>query len=59
MTLKLPFIAAACGSQTYLYVPFFKVTVTVLVPEKATPVISLFTPGPVRWKLWIDDLSRR
>src|SRR4051794_26978025 len=45
-----------CGSHTYLYVPFLSVTVHVNVPFGPTPVF-LFTPGPVRWKLWMLDKS--
>ena len=30
--------------------------VNVFVPWKATEVLTL-TPGPVRWKLWMADLS--
>jgi len=37
----------ACGSQTYLYVPFFKVSFHVVVPWP-TVVVFLLTPGPVR-----------
>src|SRR3954468_21447950 len=44
------------GSHTYLYVPFLSVTVHVNVPFAPTPVF-LFTPGPVRWKLWMFDRS--
>src|SRR3954452_24019746 len=47
----------ACGSQSNLYVPFFRVTVQVLFPTKPTDV-SLLSPGPFRWKLWMFDLSR-
>src|SRR5215211_2674790 len=47
---------ARCGSQTYLYVPFFNVTVQVFVPLNVT-LVSLLTPGPVRWKLWLVALS--
>ncbi len=46
----------ACGSHTYLYFPFFSVSVHVVEPLNVTDVF-LFTPGPVRWKLWIFDLS--
>src|ERR671934_2000662 len=46
----------ACGSHTYLYVPFFSVTVHVNVPFAPTPVFLLM-PGPVRWKLWMFDRS--
>src|SRR5205809_4935643 len=49
-------MTVACGSQTNLYVPFFSVTVHCVVPVEPTPVF-LFTPGPVRWKLWMPDLS--
>jgi uncharacterized protein YqfA (UPF0365 family) len=37
-------------------VPFFSVTVKVFVPVPDTLVFT-FTPGPVRWKLWIEALS--
>src|SRR6476660_2250218 len=46
----------ACGSQTYLYVPFLSVTVHVKVPLAPTPVF-LLSPGPVRWKLWMFERS--
>src|SRR4051812_17568308 len=46
----------ACGSHTNVYLPFFKVNVHVDAPVLPTDV-DLFTPGPLRWKLWIDDLS--
>ena len=38
--MKLPFIEEACGSQTYLYVPFLSVRTTVLVPVNGTLVIT-------------------
>src|SRR4051812_20892999 len=57
VTLNDPFIEVKCGSQTNVYVPFFRATITVFVPTKPTVVISLFTPGPFRWKLWMFDLS--
>src|SRR5207253_3000022 len=56
VTLKLPFMIGACGSQTYLYSPFLSVTFHFIVPVNETPVL-LFTPGPFRWKLCIGDLS--
>jgi hypothetical protein len=37
-------------------VPFSSVTVNVFDPVAATLVLT-FTPGPVRWKSWIEDLS--
>ena len=40
-----------------MYVPFFSLTVTVFVPLNGVVVIFLFTPGPVRWKSWMFDLS--
>src|SRR5918911_3548954 len=46
----------ACGSQTYVYLPFLSLSVTVFVPLAATVVITLLT-GPLRWKLWMFDLS--
>src|SRR5262245_34406336 len=46
----------ACGSHTNLYVPFLSVTVHVNVPCEPTPVF-LFTPGPLRWKLWMFERS--
>src|SRR3954463_857529 len=45
----------ACGSQTYVYLPFFSVTFQVEVPVPPTDVV-LLTPGPLRRKLWILDL---
>ena len=36
--------------------PFFKVRVNVFVPVPPTDVFTS-TPGPVRWKSWLDDLS--
>jgi len=33
------------------------VTVHVTVPLNATPVLRL-TPGPTRWKSWLDERSR-
>jgi hypothetical protein len=30
---------------------------TDFVPVKPTVVMRLFTPGPLRWKLWLEDLS--
>src|SRR6185436_14627786 len=56
LTLNEPFMKLACGSQTNLYVPFFRVTVNVFVPVAPTLVMTL-TPGPVRWKLCWPDLS--
>src|SRR3954452_24787272 len=55
-TVKLPFMKDACGSQTYLYVPFASVTFHVVTPVPETLVV-LSTPGPVRWKLWMLDRS--
>src|SRR4029077_4236508 len=55
LTVKDPFMKA-CGSQMNLYVPFLRVTVNVFVPMADTEVFTL-TPGPVRWKLWMLDLS--
>ena len=51
-TVNVPRIVAACGSQTKRYVPAVSVTVQVCVPANAT-VVVWFTPGPVRWKLWM------
>ena len=45
-----------CGSQTYLYVPFFSFTFHVVV-ALAAHRRDLFTPGPFRWKLWSAALS--
>src|SRR5262249_37286001 len=56
LIVKLPCMIDLCGSQTNLYVPFFNVIVNVFVPVPETLVLTL-TPGPVRWKSWIDDLS--
>ncbi len=49
LTVKEPFMKYACGSQTYLYVPFRRMTCQICVPMPPT-VVVLFTPGPVRWK---------
>src|SRR5262245_61299918 len=46
----------ACGSHTNVYLPFFRVTVHVELPVFGVLVL-LFTPGPLRWKLWRFDLS--
>src|SRR5215831_8645602 len=56
VTLNEPFMIAACGSQMYLYVPFSSVTVHVDVPVAPTSVFLLM-PGPLRWKLWMLDMS--
>src|SRR3989440_12695495 len=45
-----------CGSHTKWYVPFFSFTVHFVVPVPVTLVV-LSTPGPVRWKSWIDARS--
>jgi hypothetical protein len=45
-----------CGSHTKWYVPFFSFTVHFVVPVPVTLVL-LLTPGPVRWKSWIDARS--
>src|SRR6266550_2868972 len=37
--------------------PFFSLTVHFVVRTAGTLVV-LLTPGPVRWKLWIDERSR-
>src|SRR6266478_4796763 len=36
--------------------PFVNLPVHVFVPTQGV-LVSLFTPGPVRWKLWMFDLS--
>jgi hypothetical protein len=36
-------------------VPRLSLTVTDFLPVKPTPVITLLTPGPVRWKSWLDE----
>src|SRR6476646_4085939 len=56
VTLRVPFMIVLCGSQTNLYVPFFRVTFHVYVLTAET-LVFLSTPGPVRWKLWMLDLS--
>src|SRR4051812_36756225 len=45
-----------CGSQTKWYVPFFNFTVHFVVPVPGT-LVCLLTPGPDRWKSWIDARS--
>src|SRR5258708_29760547 len=45
-----------CGSHTKWYVPFFNFTVHLVVPVPVT-LVFLLTPGPVRWKSWIDARS--
>jgi hypothetical protein len=40
-----------------VYLPGFSVTDQVWLPVPLTDVF-LFTPGPNRWTLWIEDLSR-
>src|SRR3954471_11454800 len=45
------------GSHTKRYVPFFSFTVHFVVPVPGT-LVFLLTPGPVRWKSWIDARSR-
>src|SRR5439155_16679167 len=57
VTLSTPRMIEACGSHTNLYVPFFSFTVQVVVPTAAT-LVFLLTPGPLRWKLCIDERSR-
>ena len=47
----------ACGSHTNVYFPFFNVSVHVTLPFCGM-VVVLFTPGPLRRKLWMFDLSR-
>src|SRR4051812_31689672 len=49
--------ALACGSHWYVYVPGSSFTVTLLSPLNDTSVTSSSTPGPIRWKLWMSDLS--
>ena len=56
MTVKDPFMTVAWGSQTNTYLPFLRVIANVFVPTAGTLVFT-FTPGPVRWKLWMLDLS--
>src|SRR6476646_1386291 len=46
----------ACGSHMKEYLPALSVNVHVELPVEPTEV-DLFRPGPLRWKLWIDDLS--
>src|SRR5215210_6479974 len=58
LTVKVPFMPlAACGSHWYVYVPFSSVTVIVFSPTNDTSVTTSSTPGPIRWKLCISDLS--
>ena len=40
----------------YVYAPLLSFTVQETVPVKATSVV-LSTPGPVRWKSWMELLS--
>src|SRR5712691_5458857 len=47
---------AAWMSHWYVYVPGLSLTVHVWLPVNGT-VVFLLTPGPKRWKLWIEDLS--
>ena len=55
--LEAPRIDDECGSQTKPYVPFFSLRTTDLVPVNPTPVTTLSTPGPVRWKSCPDERS--
>jgi hypothetical protein len=55
--VKLPSIPGLCGSHTYTYVPATSVTFHVAVPTNETVVVWLTPPGPLRWKLWLDDWS--
>src|SRR3954452_24712144 len=57
VTLRTPCMIVRCGSHTKWYVPFFNFTVHFVVPVPAT-LVFLSTPGPVRWKSWIDARSR-
>ncbi len=54
--LKLPFMTVLWGSHRKRYVPFLNVSFQVTVAFLPTTVF-LFMRGPVRWKLWIVDLS--
>ena len=47
MILNVPFIRLACGSHTYLYVPFLSLIVNVFVPVAGTLVFT-FTPRRLR-----------
>ena len=49
-------MAALCGSHLNRYVPFLALKDQVDFPFLPTTVF-LLTPGPIRWKLWIPDLS--
>jgi hypothetical protein len=55
--VNLPSIPGLCGSHTYTYVPATSVTFHVTVPTNDTVVVLLTPPGPLRWKLWLDDWS--
>src|ERR671935_3119745 len=48
---------AAWMSHWYVYLPFLSLIVQVFVVTAET-LVDLFTPGPKRWKLCADDLSR-
>ena len=57
VTLKLPFMPSERWmSHWYVYLPGLSLIVQVLSPTNDT-LVFLFTPGPNRWKLWIEDLS--
>src|SRR3954471_11797810 len=56
VTLRTPCMIVRCGSHTKWYVPFFNFTVHFVVPVPLT-LVFLSTPGPVRWKSWIDARS--
>ena len=56
--VQLPYMLEECGSQTYEYVlPAWKTTSSQVVSPVPPTVVALFTPGPLRWKLWVDDRS--
>src|SRR3954451_4577696 len=56
VTVRTPCMIVRCGSQTKRYVPFFNLTIHFVVPLPLT-LVFLSTPGPVRWKSWIDARS--
>src|SRR3954452_4479063 len=56
VTLRTPCMIVRCGSHTKWYVPFFNLSVHFVVPVPLT-LVFLSTPGPVRWKSWIDARS--
>jgi hypothetical protein len=56
VTFGTPCMIVLWGSQTKRYVPFFSLTVYLVVLTAGTPVF-LLTPGPVRWKSWMFERS--